>query len=618
MQTILAPVPLKAKITIENRYKIKSCGYISVANKSLFAACVTAKNYFLKDHEVVIGKYLHTAPEIAVQKADLPDEGYTICISERGIEVACGGAKGAFYAFMTLRQLHRQYGNTLPFAEIEDKPYFAIRGYMLDISRNKIPTLSRLKEIADMLCELKINHLELYVEGAPFRFRNHKVMWEETSVLTGEEIAVFDAYCAARFIELVPTQNTFGHMGTWLTDREEYNRLAECPNGFIRPKIGDFVPLSLCLDPTDPDAFALVEDLSNDLLAYFTSDKYNVCCDETLELGLGKSKALADQIGIGRVYLNYLLKLYHYCRKNGKTMMFWADIINEYPELVPEIPKDVIALNWGYYDDLPREDSCIAFEKSGVPYCVCPGSAVWNTLVGHTEQMLQNVHDTIMKGYRHSAVGVVTTDWGDNGHMQGVAPAYPAIVYGAAMSWQPLVNEQMDLPNALNIHIFEDRAKMMGDFAMDIGRYVALEARTFENTSDTFRLLIGALDDDTLAENLKESDLDKIDAFLSAFASKIDAVDMACADAALIMREYRLNIRMLKYALNKGRYILRKKKANEIQKNKLKQISKEAAWIVNELSETWLAKNKTSRLQKSLKVFIRDINYASAQLQKQD
>ncbi|MBQ2236986.1 MAG: hypothetical protein II317_02635 [Clostridia bacterium] len=108
---------------------------------------------------------------------------------------------------------------------------------------------------------------------------------------------------------------------------------------------------------------------------------------------LGKSKPLAEKIGIGRVYLNYLLKLHKYCTEKGKTMMFWADIINEYPELVPEIPKDIVALNWGYYNDLPKEDSCIAFEKSGVPYCVCPGSAVWNTMVGNTTQMLENINN---------------------------------------------------------------------------------------------------------------------------------------------------------------------------------------------------------------------------------
>ncbi|MEE1185114.1 MAG: family 20 glycosylhydrolase, partial [Acutalibacteraceae bacterium] len=481
MKPILVPIPKSVKFK-EKKYILNTDGYIAVMQKEFFKTTVIAKKYLPFDLENIVGEYKNIKPQIKIVKGKETAEGYTLVINESGVSVSASGNSGVFYGFMTLKQLIRQYGKALPYCEIVDEPYFKTRGYMLDISRNKIPTLAHLKEKADMLCELKINHIELYVEGAPFAFKNHKAAYEGVDVLTGEEIVEFDKYCAERFIELVPTQNTFGHMGFWLTDIKGYNHLAECPNGFTK-KNGDFVPWALCLDPTSEEAFDFVKDLSNDLLSYFSSDKYNVCCDETLEVGLGKSKPLADEIGIGRVYLNYLLKLHKYCTEKGKTMMFWADIINEYPELVPEIPKDIIALNWGYYDDLPKEDSCIAFEKSGVQYCVCPGSAVWNTIVGNTTQMLENIHDTIMKGYRHNAIGAITTDWGDNGHIQGIAPAYPAIVYGAAMSWQPEINEHIDLPSVLNLHIFEDAAGVMGDFALDIGRYADFESKKVENAS---------------------------------------------------------------------------------------------------------------------------------------
>lgn len=614
MKTILIPQPCKIAIHTENRYIVKSSGYIAVTDKAFFTAVVTAKQYFLKTLVVTIGRYRHEAPQILLEKADFPEEGYRLVIDENGVVIAAGSERGAFYALMTLRQMHRQYGNALPFAEISDEPYYRIRGYMLDISRNKIPTLAHLKQKADMLCGLKMNHLELYIEGAPFPFRNHPRAWAGVSVLTGEEIAEFDRYCRERFIELVPTQNTFGHMGSWLTNTEGYRHLAECPEGFVNPQNGGFVPWALCLDPTNPEAFSFVEDLSDNLLDYFSSDKYNVCCDETLELGLGKSKPVADQIGKGRVYLNYLLQLHDYCLQNGKTMLFWADIINEYPELVPEIPKDVLALNWGYYNDLPTEESCAAFENSGVPYCVCPGSAVWNTVVGNTTQMLENVRDTIMKGYRHSAVGVIITDWGDNGHIQGIAPSYPAIVYSAAMSWQPVINAQINLPAALNMHIFADRANIMGDAVLDIGRYVEIEERRFENTSATFRFLTGALDNESLTEHLAESDLDRVDTYLSSFCHRIDVADMQCADAELIQREYRLGIRILRYGIFKARYILRTKQSGEIQKEMLRQIHKEAERIVNEFTETWLQKNKLSLIHKSLRMFIKDMEYADLQL----
>ena len=52
--------------------------------------------------------------------------------------------------------------------EIDDYPDLKLRGVMLDISRSKVPTLSTLKKLVDKFATLKLNHLELYVEGFSF------------------------------------------------------------------------------------------------------------------------------------------------------------------------------------------------------------------------------------------------------------------------------------------------------------------------------------------------------------------------------------------------------------------------------------------------------------------
>ena len=613
MKPILAPIP-KSACFYDEKYILKTKGYIAVMQNDFFKTSLLAKKYLKFDLETIIGEYKDIKPQIKIIKGKETAEGYTLIINENGVSISASCDNGIFYGFMTLKQLLRQYGNELPYCEIVDEPYFKIRGYMLDISRNKIPTLNRLKEIADMLAQLKFNHLELYIEGAPFAFKNHKIAYEGITVLTGEEIAEFDGYCSERFIELVPTQNTFGHMGKWLFDTPGYKHLAECPDGFNRRDNGNFVPWPLCLDPTSDEAFDFVKDISDDLLSYFSSDKYNVCCDETLEVGLGKSKALADEIGVGRVYLNYILKLHKYCAGKGKQMLFWADIINEYPELVPEIPKDIIALNWGYYDDLPKEDSCIAFENSGVPYCVCPGSAVWSTMVGNTEQMLENIHDTVMKGYRHNAIGVVTTDWGDYGHLQGIAPAYPAIVYGAALSWRPEINEYIDLAQPLNVFIFEDKAEIMGNFALDIGRYANYEKRKIENKTDTFRLLMASLENESLVDGLCEEDIKRVEDYLKDKKQMIYRADMKIADGGLIVREYEFAIDMLLYALLKARYLLKLKQTSKKDAEMLKKINASAKHFKKEISETWLEKNKLSRLHDSLRFLLNDIEFTKKEL----
>ncbi|TVQ04067.1 MAG: hypothetical protein EA359_07710 [Balneolaceae bacterium] len=92
---------------------------------------------------------------------------------------------------------------------------------MLDISRDKIPTMETLYEIVDMLSMLRYNHLQLYVEGFSFGYPSFRDLWEHTETpVTGEEMQELERYAAERMIELVPNQNMLGHMGAWLaTDR---------------------------------------------------------------------------------------------------------------------------------------------------------------------------------------------------------------------------------------------------------------------------------------------------------------------------------------------------------------------------------------------------------------
>ena len=86
---------------------------------------------------------------------------------------------------------------------------------MLDISRNRVPTMDWLKELIDALALLHYNELQLYTEHT-FAYQEHATVWEKASPMTAEEIREIDAYCRARGIELVPNQNSFAHLERWL------------------------------------------------------------------------------------------------------------------------------------------------------------------------------------------------------------------------------------------------------------------------------------------------------------------------------------------------------------------------------------------------------------------
>ena len=97
-------------------------------------------------------------------------------------------------------------------------------------------------------------------------------------------------------------------------------------------------------------------------------------------------------------------------------MQFWGDIILEHPQLVPELPRDVFALEWGYEADHPFAEHGALFSKAGIPFYVCPGTSSWNSIAGRTKNALENQLNAARSGLEHGAVGFLNTDWGDNGH----------------------------------------------------------------------------------------------------------------------------------------------------------------------------------------------------------
>ena len=135
---------------------------------------------------------------------------YTLTINTDGITITSCDFEGVRNGVQTLRQLIRQNGAVLPVLQIEDAPAYRIRGYYLDATRGRVPTLAWLKQWADKLCLYKYNQLQLYIEHT-FAFDGMSETWRGSSPLTPADTLEFDQYCANLGIELVPSVSTFGH-----------------------------------------------------------------------------------------------------------------------------------------------------------------------------------------------------------------------------------------------------------------------------------------------------------------------------------------------------------------------------------------------------------------------
>jgi hypothetical protein len=478
----------------------------------------------------------------------LPAQGYVLHVTPRHIALAGADAAGLFYGAMTLRQLVRQFRDAVPACRIEDHPDFPVRGAMIDISRDKVPTLETLFRLADELSEWKINRLELYMEHT-FAYRNHRAVWEHADPMTAEEIRDLDAFCAARHIDLVPNQNCFGHLHRWLR-RPPYRALAECPDGFRTPW-GEWRDTPFSLNPLDPRSLALVEELLAELLPNFRSRNVNVGCDETFDLGQGASREACARDGKGRVYLDFLLKIYAAVSRHGRVMHFWGDIVLNHPELIGELPRDVIPLVWGYEAAHPFASQCAQFAEAGLPFFVCPGTATWNSILGRVDVALANLDNAAENGLACGARGYLITAWGDNGHWQPYAADLLPLAAGAARAWCRQSNRDADLIGALDAHVFRDEARVLGRLARELGAVYRELDHPIANASVLFRL-ISQRDISDLQSAIPAARMRAARARLDALGAELSRARCGRDDAALIRAEWEAAIALAQCGLARG------------------------------------------------------------------
>jgi len=520
-------------------------------------------------------------------------QGYQLDITMDGVCALAHDEAGLFYAAMTLKQLARQASQTgaLPCVHIEDYPDFTNRGVMLDIARSKVPEMETLYALVDKLATWKYNQLQLYTEHV-FAYRNHHTVWEGVSPMTPAQMRSLDAYCKSRCIELVPNQQSFGHMEQWVS-REPYKHLAEIP---------DADPPCTDLCPVDPASVEFLAGLYADLLPNFTNCQINVGCDEVWSLGKGRSIQAVEERGFARVYLEFLLKIRELVKAHGRTMQFWDDVVMQHPELMHDLPKDAVALEWGYMADHPFPEHCKRLAEAGVPFYVAPGTSSW-TLTGRTDNAIGNLRNAAENGLKNGAIGYLVTDWGDFMHWTFLPVSYLGFAYGAAVSWCFDQNKDIDIARALDVHAFEDSAGVTGRLVYDLG---LAHSKTGVNIPHhTAFLPLLQMGDATLSteegKNMTVERLHETLDYIDKVMARLPEAKMASPDAGLIVKEYQMSAALARLACHIG---IARLQADGLGISQLPvdvryALAAELEPLVPEFRQLWLARNRSGGLKQS-------------------
>lgn len=404
----------------------------------------------------------------AAVNAALGPQGYRLAIEADSdhaqVRLRAGSAAGARHGIATILQLLKIDGKSLPVGSIEDAPAFASRGLMLDVSRNRVPTMAHLEHIVDTLATLKFNHLQLYTEHT-FAYAGHEEVWSDASPLTPDEIRRLDAYARRRGIELAANQNCFGHLAVWLK-HDGYQHLAEIEGDnvwkFMRwDRRGPF-----SLYPILPESEAFVRDLLGQLLPCFSSRLVNIGCDETFDVGHGRSRAAVERLaGQGAteetlararasLFFDFVNTICRVVREHGKRPMVWADIAMSHPDMLDRLSKDVVGLAWGYEPDARFAEECRHLRGHGLEAWVCPGTSTWRTFTGRTTEARANIAAAATQGLAEGATGFLVCDWGDVGHMQVWPLTLARLADAAAAAWTGSSTHQS--PEAVSRQLLDD------------------------------------------------------------------------------------------------------------------------------------------------------------------
>ena len=519
----------------------------------------------------------------------LPPQGYVLRIERSGVDLAGGDDAGLFYGAATLGQLVRLGEGTLPLGEVRDHPDLPVRGVMLDISRDKVPTMTTLQGLVDRLAAMKVNQVQLYSEHT-FAYTNHRDVHAAASPLDAAEILELDAFCRARHVELVPNQNCLGHMNRWLA-HDRYRPLAIEPDGFVDPFGISRRPMTI--EPTNPGSLTLVRELLGELLPLFSSRRVHVGLDEAWELPHAR---IGD-------FLEWVRTLRSLPELEGHEVLMWGDMVSAHAEDIAALPDGVTVCEWGYDDGHPFDERGAALAAAGVPFWVAPGTSSWLSILGRVSNAMADCRQAAAAALAHGGAGFLNTDWGDCGHLQQAVISEPGLAYGAAVSWCLESNADLDLAAALSMHVFDDPSGGLADAVLALGDAHLLVGPQFPNMSTLVmnlyypQLRVGR----GLTTGLTADQLDAVDACLASSRRAVRAARSGRPDGARLVDEVEFSIDLIGLLVRDMRARLRGDGSiGSVAADERARLGQELDALVARYRALWLARNRPGGLEDSV------------------
>ena len=358
----------------------------------------------------------------------MQEEGYTITSSPGTLTLTGASAAGIFYAAQTAKQLIEVDASgraTLHAADIRDWPALRYRGLSDDLSRGPVDTLAYQKKLVRTLAAYKDNIYSPYFEHTQ-QYASNPLPAPPGGSISAADARELTAYARQFHVTVIPDQESFGHLHHNLLS-EQYADAAEIPHGAV-------------LAPGQPHSLQIITQDFGELAQMYPGPFLHIGADETVDLGLGRSKAAVDAQTLAPVYLDFVERIDTALQPLHRKLLFWGDIAQDAPTLLKAAPagfkKDTIAVAW-WYD--PRKQGyakyITPFTDAGFELWVAPGIGNWSRMYPDWNDALDNIQHFTREGKAAGADGQLNTLWNDDGETLASNDWF-GILYGAASAWK--------------------------------------------------------------------------------------------------------------------------------------------------------------------------------------
>ena len=386
------------------------------------ASAAAVRIYLLRDTSPLARTILHRVHQ-SFNRAMWP-EGYILVTEPHAAFIIGHTAAGVFYGAQTLKQLARTggAGPILQGAVIRDWPAMRWRGIHDDLSRGPVPTLAFQKRQIRTFAAYKINVYSPYFENT-MQYASNPLPALPGGSISAADAKTLVAYAAHYHVTIIPEQEAFGHLHKVLL-WQKYSNLAEIPFGEV-------------LAPGQPGSLHMITEDFDELAGIYPGPFLHIGADETFQLGQGQTAQTVKQRGWGQTYIDYLVRIHQALAPLHRRLLFWGDMAMNSPELVPELPHDMIAVAWEYDPEPNGYARWIdPYTNAHMETWVSPGINNWRRVWPDYQAGLANIQGFTADGQKAGCTGMLNTVWDDDGEGLFLQDWY-GVLFGAAAAWQP-------------------------------------------------------------------------------------------------------------------------------------------------------------------------------------